>query len=28
MVGAPAPVDAVQLREVGVAIHKPGKAGH
>jgi len=28
MVGAPAPVDAVQLRDVGVAIHKPGKAGH
>jgi aspartyl-tRNA synthetase len=28
MVGAPAPVDAAQLREVGVAIHKPGKAGH
>jgi aspartyl-tRNA synthetase len=28
MVGAPAPVDAVQLREVGVAIHKSGKAGH
>jgi aspartyl-tRNA synthetase len=28
MVGAPAPVDAPQLREVGVAIHKPGKAGH
>jgi aspartyl-tRNA synthetase len=28
MVGAPAPVDAVQLREVGVAIHKAGKAGH
>jgi aspartyl-tRNA synthetase len=28
MVGAPAPVDAPQLREVGVAIHKSGKAGH
>jgi len=28
MVGAPAPVDALQLREVGVAIHKAGKAGH
>ena len=28
MVGAPSPVDAVQLREVGVAIHKSGKAGH
>ncbi len=28
MVGAPAPVDAVQLRDVGVAIHKAGKAGH
>jgi aspartyl-tRNA synthetase len=28
MVGAPSPVDAAQLREVGVAIHKPGKAGH
>jgi aspartyl-tRNA synthetase len=28
LTGAPAPVDAVQLREVGVAIHKPGKAGH
>jgi aspartyl-tRNA synthetase len=28
MVGAPAPVDALQLREVGVAIHKSGKAGH
>jgi aspartyl-tRNA synthetase len=28
MVGAPAPVDAVQLRDVGVAIHKSGKAGH
>jgi aspartyl-tRNA synthetase len=28
MVGAPSPVDAPQLREVGVAIHKPGKAGH
>jgi aspartyl-tRNA synthetase len=28
LTGAPAPVDAVQLREVGVAIHKRGKAGH
>ncbi|HVX33923.1 MAG TPA: aspartate--tRNA ligase [Solirubrobacterales bacterium] len=28
MVGAPAPVDAPQLRELGVAIHKTGKAGH
>ena len=28
LTGAPAPVDAVQLREVGVAIHKSGKAGH
>jgi aspartyl-tRNA synthetase len=28
MVGAPAPVDAMQLREVGVAIHKAGRAGH
>jgi aspartyl-tRNA synthetase len=28
LTGAPAPVDEVQLREVGVAIHKRGKAGH
>jgi aspartyl-tRNA synthetase len=28
MVGAPAPVDPPQLREVGIAIHKSGKAGH
>ncbi len=28
LTGAPAPVDAVQLREIGVAIHKSGKAGH
>jgi aspartyl-tRNA synthetase len=28
LTGAPAPVDAMQLREVGVAIHKSGKAGH
>ncbi len=28
LTGAPAPVDATQLREVGVAIHKSGKAGH
>jgi aspartyl-tRNA synthetase len=28
LTGAPAPVDAQQLREVGVAIHKSGKAGH
>jgi aspartyl-tRNA synthetase len=28
LTGAPAPVDAVQLREVGVAIHKSGRAGH
>ncbi|MBS1679248.1 MAG: aspartate--tRNA ligase [Actinobacteria bacterium] len=28
LTGAPAPVDAAQLREVGVAIHKSGKAGH
>src|SRR6201994_108020 len=28
LTGAPSPVDEVQLREVGVAIHKRGKAGH
>jgi aspartyl-tRNA synthetase len=28
LTGAPAPVDELQLREVGVAIHKRGKAGH
>jgi aspartyl-tRNA synthetase len=28
LTGAPAPVDAVQLREVGVAIHKRDKPGH
>jgi aspartyl-tRNA synthetase len=28
LTGAPAPVDEAQLREVGVAIHKRGKAGH
>jgi aspartyl-tRNA synthetase len=28
LTGAPAPVDEQQLREVGVAIHKRGKAGH
>jgi aspartyl-tRNA synthetase len=28
LTGAPAPVDEVQLREVGLAIHKRGKAGH
>jgi aspartyl-tRNA synthetase len=28
LTGAPAPVDEVQLREIGVAIHKRGKAGH
>ena len=28
LTGAPAPVDAVQLREIGVAIHKRDKPGH
>ncbi|MBS1882710.1 MAG: aspartate--tRNA ligase [Actinobacteria bacterium] len=28
LTGAPAPVDEPQLRELGVAIHKRGKAGH
>jgi aspartyl-tRNA synthetase len=28
LTGAPAPVDELQLREVGVTIHKRGKAGH
>ncbi|HXF32878.1 MAG TPA: aspartate--tRNA ligase [Solirubrobacterales bacterium] len=28
LTGAPAPVDELQLRDVGVAIHKRGKAGH
>jgi aspartyl-tRNA synthetase len=28
LTGAPAPVDELQLRELGVAIHKRGKAGH
>jgi aspartyl-tRNA synthetase len=28
LTGAPSPVDEAQLREVGVAIHKRGKAGH
>jgi aspartyl-tRNA synthetase len=28
LTGAPAPVDELQLREVGVAIHKRSKAGH
>ncbi len=28
LTGAPAPVDELQLREVGVAIHRRGKAGH
>jgi aspartyl-tRNA synthetase len=28
LTGAPSPVDEQQLREVGVAIHKRGKAGH
>jgi aspartyl-tRNA synthetase len=28
LTGAPAPVDEAQLREVGVAIHRRGKAGH
>ncbi len=28
LTGAPAPVDELQLREVGVAVHKRGKAGH
>ncbi|HEX3736531.1 MAG TPA: aspartate--tRNA ligase [Solirubrobacterales bacterium] len=28
LTGAPAPVDELQLRELGVAIHRRGKAGH
>ncbi|MFI5028786.1 MAG: aspartate--tRNA ligase [Solirubrobacterales bacterium] len=28
LTGAPAPVDEIQLRELGVAIHRPGMAGH
>ncbi len=28
LTGAPAPVDEMQLRELGVAIHRPGLAGH
>jgi aspartyl-tRNA synthetase len=28
LTGAPAPVDEAQLRELGVAVHKPGLAGH
>jgi aspartyl-tRNA synthetase len=28
LTGAPAPVDATQLRELGVSVHKPGLAGH
>ena len=28
MTGAPAPVDAAQLRELGVAIHRDKLAGH
>jgi aspartyl-tRNA synthetase len=28
LTGAPAPVDEGQLRELGVAVHKPGLAGH
>jgi len=28
LTGAPAPVDDLQLRELGIALHKPGLAGH
>ncbi len=28
LTGAPAPVDQIQLRDLGIAIHKPGSAGH
>jgi aspartyl-tRNA synthetase len=28
LTGAPAPVDAIQLRDLGIAVHKPGLAGH
>ena len=28
LTGAPAPVDEIQLRELGIAVHKPGIAGH
>jgi aspartyl-tRNA synthetase len=28
LTGAPAPVEEIQLRELGVALHKPGMAGH
>jgi aspartyl-tRNA synthetase len=28
LTGAPAPVEAMQLKELGIALHKPGPAGH
>jgi aspartyl-tRNA synthetase len=28
LTGAPAPVEEIQLKELGVALHKPGMAGH
>ncbi len=28
LTGAPAPVDAIQLRDLGITVHKPGLAGH
>ncbi len=28
LTGAPAPVDQIQLRDLGIALHKPGLAGH
>jgi aspartyl-tRNA synthetase len=28
LTGAPAPVDEIQLRDLGIALHKPGLAGH
>ena len=28
LTGAPAPVEAMQLKELGIALHKPGLAGH
>jgi aspartyl-tRNA synthetase len=28
LTGAPAPVEEIQLRELGIALHRPGPAGH
>jgi aspartyl-tRNA synthetase len=28
LTGAPAPVDEMQLKELGIGLHRPGLAGH